>query len=124
MKHLHEKNEQYAEPSAEILDTFPNPGVEDVLMTQREFTSVCPLTKQPDYCTVTISYSPNKLCVESKSLKLYLASYRQVGAFAETLAKRIGDDLWQVLQPRRLSVTLYANPRGGIDITAVYRRGE
>ena len=118
MKHLHEKNEQYAEPDAGILDTFPNPGVSLVLLEQREFTSLCPLTKQPDYCHVSIAYTPNERCVESKSLKLYLSAYRNIGAFAETLAVRIEEDLRRVLQPHAMRVVVTAASRGGISIQA------
>jgi len=121
VKHLHEKNEQYAEPSVGILDTFPSGGISRVILTQKEFTSLCPLTKQPDYCTIRIEYAPKELCVESKSLKLYLSSYRNVGAFAETLARRIGEDLFKVLSPRYLSITVQTAPRGGIDIEATAR---
>lgn len=122
MKHLHEKNEQFTKPDPDILDTFPNPGVNLVTLRQMEFTSVCPLTHQPDYCTVDVEYEPANLCVESKSLKLYLASYRQEGAFAETLAVRICEDLLKVTGAFTMKVTILANPRGGIAIKAVCER--
>lgn len=118
MKHLHEKNEQFAEPSQEILDTFPSPGLTEVILEQKEFTSLCPLTHQPDYCDITIKYYPRGKCVESKSLKLYLSSFRSVGSFAETLSKRICDDLFTVLDPHYIWVTVKQAPRGGISIEA------
>jgi len=123
MKHLHEKNEQYAEPSVEILDTFTDPGVCIVELEQKEFTSLCPLTHQPDYGVITIEYVPRRLCIESKSLKLYLSAYRQVGAFAETIAARICGDLDEVLQPQWIRVTGRFASRGGISILARAERG-
>ncbi len=122
MKFLHEKNEQFQEPSWRILDVFPNPGVDSVTLEQKEFTSVCPLTKQPDYCTVTIQYVPKEFCVESKSLKLYLSAYRNIGAFAETLSVMIADDLQEVLKAKYLNVTVQAASRGGISIKAATER--
>jgi 7-cyano-7-deazaguanine reductase len=117
MKHLHEKNEQYSIPGRGILDTFPAPGPGIVELTQKEFTSLCPLTKQPDYATIQIVYKPQEKCVESKSLKLYLAAYRGVGAFAEEIAERIYQDLNSVLDPMSLIVQVNFVSRGGISIT-------
>ena len=71
------------------LETFENPGVSHVEMTSDELTAVCPITGQPDLYEVTIEYWPDRLCLESKSLKLYLAGYRNEGAFCEALAVRI-----------------------------------
>ena len=71
------------------LESFPNPGVTRVEMTSDELTAVCPITAQPDLYTATISYRPKALCLESKSLKLYLASFRNEGVFGEALAVRI-----------------------------------
>src|SRR5205085_10083892 len=102
------------------LETFPNPGVEQVEMTSDELTAVCPVTSQPDLYTATIEYRPRGLCLESKSLKLYLARYRNEGAFCEALAVRIRDDVAAALElPReRVRVTLRQKPRGGITIVA------
>ena len=102
------------------LETFENPGVTRVEMTSDELTAVCPITGQPDLYTVTIDYSPRSLCLESKSLKLYLARYRNEGAFAEALAVRIRDDVAEVLALDRADVhiTLRQKARGGITITA------
>lgn len=117
MKHLIEKNEQFTEPSKDILDTFPAPErCSWVTLHQREFTSLCPLTGQPDYGEVTISYMPQGLCLESKSLKLYLSSFRQVRGFAESLTHRICDDIKEVLKTDALEVEMKFAPRGGIDI--------
>jgi len=120
VKHLHEKNEQFAEPSADILDTFPCPAhINPVKLVQKECTAVCPRTSQPDYYTVEITYAPNALCLESKSLKLYLASYRNIGIFAETLASRVCQDVHDTLKAYQTSVTVTQAPRGGISIKAV-----
>jgi len=124
MKHLHEKNEQYAEPSKDILDTFPNPGSTEVELIQKEFTSLCPLTQQPDYATIKILYSPNRLCIESKSLKLYLSAFRNFKGFAETITERICKDLFEVLQPTWIGVTGEFTSRGGISINAASEKRE
>ena len=102
------------------LETFPNPGVSHVEMTSDELTAVCPITGQPDLYMATIEYEPGPLCLESKSLKLYLAGFRNEGAFCEALAVRIRDDVATALEldPDRVQVTLEQKARGGITITA------
>ena len=103
-------------PSTE-LETFPNPepGRDyEVRIECPEFTCVCPRTGQPDFATFTITYIPDKLCVELKSLKLYLASYRDEGHFHEAVTNRVADDLVQTLGPRRMEVVADFNVRGGI----------
>lgn len=102
------------------LETFENPGVTRVEMTSDELTAVCPITGQPDMYVVTIDYRPHALCLESKSLKLYLARYRNEGAFCEALAVRIRDDIAEALalEPSDVAVTLKQKARGGITITA------
>jgi 7-cyano-7-deazaguanine reductase len=102
------------------LETFPNPGVSTVELTSDELTAVCPITGQPDFYLASIEYSPDMLCLESKSLKLYLARFRNEGAFCEALAVRIRDDVAAALQlsADRVSVTLEQKARGGITITA------
>ena len=103
------------------LETFENPGVTRVEMTSDELTAVCPITGQPDMYVVTIEYRAQRLCVESKSLKLYLARYRNEGAFCEALAVRIRDDVAQALELETgdVTVTLRQKARGGITITAM-----
>lgn len=103
------------------LETFANPGVSLVEMTSDELTAVCPITGQPDLYVVSIEFSPDRLCLESKSLKLYLAQYRNEGAFCEALAVRIRDDVAAALElePDRVQVTLEQKARGGITITAI-----
>lgn len=102
------------------LETFENPGVTRVEMTSDELTAVCPITGQPDMYVVTIDYAPGRLCLESKSLKLYLARYRNEGAFCETLAVRIRDDVAEALELEAgdVTVTLRQKARGGITIAA------
>ena len=102
------------------LETFPNPGVSQVEMLSDELTAVCPITGQPDFYVAAIEYHPDALCLESKSLKLYLARFRDQGAFCEALAVRVRDDVAQALElaPERVTVTLEQKARGGITITA------
>ena len=103
------------------LESFPNPGVSQVAMVSDELTAVCPITGQPDFYVASIEYQPQALCLESKSLKLYLARFRDQGAFCEALAVRIRDDVAEALDLSRdrVTVTLEQKARGGITITAV-----
>jgi 7-cyano-7-deazaguanine reductase len=103
------------------LETFANPGVSHVEMVSDELTAVCPITGQPDFYVASIEFEPDALCLESKSLKLYLARFREEGAFCEALAVRIRDDVAEALElsADRVTVTLEQKARGGITITAV-----
>lgn len=99
------------------LETFPNPRPERdyrIAFECPEFTCLCPLTGQPDFAVIRIEYVPDKLCVELKSLKLYLWSYRNEGAFHEAVTNRILDDLVAATRPRRLKVVGDFSVRGGI----------
>ena len=102
------------------LETFANPGVSHVEMTSDELSAVCPVTGQPDLYIATIEYWPQGLCIESKSLKLYLNTFRNEGHFCEALAVKIGDEVATVLElPReKVRVVLKQKARGGITITA------
>ena len=102
------------------LETFENPGVTRVEMTSDELTSVCPVTGQPDLYVVTIEYTPRSLCLESKSLKLYLMGYRNDPYFAEALAVKIREDVAEAVEVDAgdVRVTLRQKARGGITITA------
>ncbi len=102
------------------LETFPNPGVSQVEMTSDELSAVCPITGQADMYVVTIEYQPQGLCLESKSLKLYLARYRNEGIFCEGLAVKIRDDVAEALElpAERVAIELTQKARGGITITA------
>jgi 7-cyano-7-deazaguanine reductase len=109
------------------LETFANPRPErdyEIRMECPEFTCICPRTAQPDFATIRIVYVPDTLCIELKSLKLYLWSYRDQGAFHEAVVNRILDDLVQACRPRKMTVTGDFNVRGGIHttITVAYQR--
>jgi len=84
-----------------------------------EFTSVCPKTGQPDFGTLVFQYVPDKLCVELKSLKLYLQQFRNQGIFYEDITNRILDDLVNTLHPRRMKLTASFTPRGGISTNVI-----
>ena len=106
-------------PSKE-LETFPNPHPErdyEISMECPEFTCMCPRTGQPDFATIRITYVPDKLCVELKSLKLYIWSYRNEGAFHEAVVNRILDDFTKACTPRKAIVIGDFNVRGGIHTT-------
>ncbi|HEV8702842.1 MAG TPA: preQ(1) synthase [Candidatus Polarisedimenticolia bacterium] len=99
------------------LETFPNPRPGrpyEISFESPEFTCLCPRTGQPDFATVRISYTPDRLCVELKSLKLYLWSFRDEGHFHEDVTNRILDDLVALLDPREITVIGDFNVRGGI----------
>lgn len=101
------------------LEVFPAPpGVQKVTMESDEVTSLCPVTGQPDWETVVIEYAPKESCIESKSLKLYLWSFREEGHFCEALADRIARDVYAACQPHWARATVIQKPRGGIKITA------
>ena len=102
------------------LESFPNPGVTEVEMTSDELTAVCPVTGQADLYIAHIKYVPTGLCLESKSLKLYLSGFRNEGVFAEALAVKIKDDVAAALGLDRgaVTVTLRQKRRGGIAISA------
>ncbi len=108
-----------SQPSKKI-ETFANPNPErdyEIKFECPEFTCLCPKTGQPDFATLTITYVPDELCVELKSLKLYLWSYRQEGVFHEAVTNRILDDLVNALHPRRVEIFADFFVRGGIHTT-------
>ena len=110
-------------PSKEM-ETFPAPSnVTVVKFTSDELTSFCPVTEQPDFNTVEIEYHPDQLCVESKSLKLYLWTFRDERIFGEGLADQIAQDIYNKLQPHYCKVTLIQSIRGGLQMTAVAEMG-
>ena len=104
------------------LETFSNPTPErdyTIRMEAPEFTCLCPKTGQPDFATLHIEYVPDKLCIELKSLKLYMWSYRNEGAFHEAVTNRILNDLARACQPRFIRVTAKFYVRGGIYTTVI-----
>ena len=108
-----------ASPDAATLETFPNPSrrAYRVRFETADFTSLCPITGQMDFAQITIEYVPNKLCVETKSLKFYLAAFRNERAFNEAVTNRILDDFVAACSPREAVVTAQFSPRGGIGLT-------
>ncbi len=125
---------RYDQPDAALLERFPNPfarpeinpnGVSGKLnITCPEFTSLCPVTGQPDFATIVIDMEPGEWCVESKSLKLYLGSFRMHGEFHEACVCRICNDLVNLLQPKWIRIEGRFTPRGGIPLwpVAEYRQ--
>lgn len=123
----------YDEPDSALLEAFPNPitsvetnparAAQSILIRCPEFTSLCPKTGQPDFATIVIEYGADKLCVESKALKLYLGSFRMHGEFHESCVNRICNDLVTLLKPQWLRVTGEFTPRGGIPFwpTSTYK---
>ncbi|TDQ37381.1 preQ(1) synthase [Aureibacillus halotolerans] len=103
-------------------EAFEAPNVQTITFRALEFTAVCPRTGQPDFGRVTIQYTPNKKCIESKALKFYLWSFRDEGCFCESLAARIADDIVEAITPQSVSVTVHQSPRGGIELEATAER--
>ena len=103
--------------AADLLETFKNPHPQreyEIEHIAPEFTSVCPVTGQPDFGTIRLIYEPGKLCVELKSYKFYLQSFRDQGIFYEDVTNKILDDLVTVLQPEKMTVVSEWTPRGGL----------
>ena len=119
LKSLGNKTDYKTDYSPEVLEVFDNQHIDNDYWVQfncPEFTSLCPITGQPDFAEIVISYIPDKKMVESKSLKLYLFSFRNHGAFHEDCVNIIMKDLIALMQPRYIEVTGYFTPRGGISI--------
>lgn len=95
----------------------------EIVTTTDEFTSVCPFSGLPDFACVTIAYTPGRYCLELRSLKYYLTSYRDVGIWYEHLVNRMLDDLVKACRPRHMKIVIACNPRGGLasTVTAEYR---
>jgi 7-cyano-7-deazaguanine reductase len=111
---------QFEEPSVKILETFPNQQEEEdsflVTLTFPEFTSLCPKTGQPDFADFTVKYVPDKVCLESKSVKLYFFAFRNHGAFMESITNKVLRDFVEVCQPRWMRVVGNFAPRGALSI--------
>jgi 7-cyano-7-deazaguanine reductase len=106
-------------PSADILETFPNPAERPywIQFHSADFTSLCPITGQADFAELTIEYMPNERCLETKSLKFYLASYRNEKAFNEKVTNQILDDLVAACSPAKMVIKAEFASRGGIALT-------
>lgn len=116
---------EYNIPNSKLLEVFENKFPKRIYSVDfifNEFTSLCPKTGQPDFATITITYEPDKKCIETKSLKLYFLSYRQHGAFMETIVNSILEDCVKISSPRYMLVVGKFNTRGGIviEVTAKY----
>lgn len=99
-----------------VLETFPYEGPEQEIVTEtKEFSAVCPFSGLPDFATLTIRYIPGKACVELKSLKYYVLSFRSVGIYQEHATAKVAEDLFGVLKPKSITVTTVYNIRGGFD---------
>ncbi len=120
-------NPSMSSQPTKTLETFPNPAVDrdfHIHMQISEFTCLCPKTGQPDFATLILDYVPDQLCVELKSLKLYIWSYRDEGAFHEAVTNRILDDLVAATAPRFMRLTAKFYVRGGIftNVVAEHRK--
>jgi 7-cyano-7-deazaguanine reductase len=106
-------------PSSATLETFANPGTRPywIRFQSADFTSLCPITGQADFAAIEIDYQPGAQCLETKSLKFYLASYRNERAFNEAVTNHILDDLVRACQPRRMIIQAKFASRGGISLT-------
>ena len=107
-------------PTRKVLETFTNRNKKRdfwITLDCPEFTSLCPVTGQPDFASLEICYIADELCVETKSLKFYLASFRSTPSFGEDVVNRILDDLVAVLKPRAMEIEAHFAPRGGISLT-------
>lgn len=102
------------------LERFDSPQFcNEVSFHSDELTSKCPITGQPDFNSINIKYKPKKFCVESKSLKLYLMTFRDQGLFGESLAEKIALDFSKAIEPEYVEVTLYQHIRGGLQMTVI-----
>ena len=127
LKHLGHASRIPDAPDARTLERVPNPHSDVDYVTRfsaPEFTSICPVTGQPDFAHFVIDYVPDLWLVESKSLKLHLASFRNHGAFHEDCTVRIGKELAALLAPRWLRIGGYWYPRGGMPIDVFFQTGE
>jgi 7-cyano-7-deazaguanine reductase len=114
-------------PEDAVLERVPNPHPEALYLarfTAPEFTSLCPVTGQPDFAHLVIDYAPGDWLIESKSLKLYLTSFRNHGAFHEGCTLDVGKKIVELAEPRWLRIGGYWYPRGGIPIDVFYQSGE
>lgn len=124
---LGRQTEAPSTPGESVLERVPNPHADTLYLTRfvaPEFTSICPVTSQPDFAHLVIDYAPADWLVESKSLKLFLTSFRNHGAFHEDCTVMIGKRVAQTTQPRWLRISGYWYPRGGIPIDVFWQTGE
>lgn len=121
-KNLGKTSQQPQKPEEADLETFENPAPQRdyvIRLDCPEFTTLCPITGQPDFAHIKINYTPDEKCIESKALKLYLGAFRNIGSFHEAVTNRILSDLVAALNPRWMQVIGNFNVRGGIGIEVV-----
>ena len=126
-KYLGNNKDFINNPEKFILDPIKNPHLDkdySIRFTAPEFTSICPITAQPDFGVIIIDYIPNKFLLESKSLKLFLFSFRNFGAFHEDCTLKIGKKIILYIKPKWLRITTLWNPRGGIPIDVTFEEGK
>jgi 7-cyano-7-deazaguanine reductase len=127
LSQLGNKTELPTSPESAVLETVPNPQAGSdymVRFTCPEFTSLCPITGQPDFAHLMIDYVPDRALIESKSLKLYLGSFRNHGGFHEDCTVSIGQKIIAAAKPKWLRIGGYWYPRGGIPIDVFYQTGD
>lgn len=120
-------NYNLSNPDSKILEAVKNPHQDcdySIKLTCPEFTSLCPITGQPDFAHIIIDYVPNQMIVESKSLKLYLFSYRNHGGFHEKCTVQIAKDINSCINPKWLRISGFWYPRGGIPIDVFFEKGQ
>ena len=118
---------QLNQPDKKILQAVDNPHIDldySIKLTCPEFTSICPITSQPDFAHIIIDYVPKSKIIESKSLKLYLFSYRNHGAFHENCTVQIAKDIIDCIEPKWLRISGFWYPRGGIPIDIFFEKGQ
>jgi 7-cyano-7-deazaguanine reductase len=126
LRHLGKPSRQPTSPDKAVLDRVPNAHLDTNFVarfTAPEFTCICPVTGQPDFATLVIDYVPGRWLLESKSLKLYLTSFRNHGGFHEDTTVAIGKRIADLLKPRWLRIGGYWYPRGGIPIDVFWQTG-
>jgi 7-cyano-7-deazaguanine reductase len=127
LQQLGAQTAQPQSPAAAVLERVPNPHPRKVYLARfaaPEFTSLCPITGQPDFAHIVIDYVPDRFLIESKSLKLYFNSFRNHGAFHEDCTVKIGKALVKLLKPRWLRIGGYWYPRGGMPIDVFWQNGK
>lgn len=127
LTHLGSKVTEYSydSPDCNLLQVFPNQYREnpyEIYITFPEFTSLCPKTGQPDFATISIKYVPITKCIETKSFKLYMLSFRNFGGFMETITNKIMEDLYLACRPQFIRVKAIFNVRGGTSLTVLVER--
>ena len=127
-KYLGSKKKNFSEsPDDFILDGVPNPHKDKnyvIRFSSPELTSICPITSQPDFGNIIIDYVPSKLIIESKSLKLFLFSFRNYGGFHEDCTLKISKKIENFIKPKWIRVCSFWNPRGGVPIDIFYQSGK